>query len=177
MNKAERIVDNMAAENVSVVCTEIGVIEENATPKKQANYINEILNTAESKGICMTETMRKCGGCCLSASTVNTAKKLYAKSENIEGFLVSLNEVHIGGGHLHLSDGKIIGIYKECYCNIPKQIGNLNKTYCECSAGWYARLFSEVFGKDVTVKILDTIVNGAKECTFEISGYETMKRL
>jgi len=61
---------------------------------------------------------------------------------------------------------------KECYCNIPKQTTNLNKVYCECSAGWYTRLFSEVFGKSVTVKILDTIVNGATECTFEISEYE-----
>lgn len=84
----------------------------------------------------------------------------------------SLNEVHIGGGHLHLSDGKIIGIYKECYCNIPKQIEKLNKAYCECSAGWYTRLFSEVFGKNVTVRILDTIVNGATECVFEISEYK-----
>ncbi len=172
MNKAKRIVDNMAAEIASVVCTEIGTIDENATLRKQAKYINEILNTAESKGICMTDTMRKCGGCCLSASTINSAKKLYTKSNSITEFLDYLNEAHIGGGNLHISDGKIIGIYKECYCNIPKQIENLNKGYCECSAGWYMRLFSEVFGKHVTVKILDTIVNGAVECTFEISDYE-----
>ena len=30
---------------------------------------------------------------------------------------------------------------------------------------------SEVFGKSVTVRILDTIVNGATECSFEISEY------
>ena len=40
-----------------------------------------------------------------------------------------------------------------------------------CSAGWYMRLFSEVFEKNVTVTIVDTIVNGAAECVFEISGY------
>lgn len=50
--------------------------------------------------------------------------------------------------------------------------GEGRKGYCECSAGWYTRLFSEVFGKSVTVRILDTIVNGATECTFEISEYE-----
>ena len=36
MNKAKRIVDNMPAENASMVCAEIGAIDENATPKKQA---------------------------------------------------------------------------------------------------------------------------------------------
>ncbi len=172
MNKAKRVVANMEAENASAICSEIGMIDENATPLKQAKYINEILNTAENMNICMTDTMRKCGGCCLSASLIDIAKKLYAKADNITEFLDLLNGEHIGGENLHISDGKIIGIYKECYCNIPKQIKKINKGYCECSAGWYARLFSEVFEKNVTVKIIDTIVNGAEECTFEISDYE-----
>lgn len=172
MNKAKRIVDNMEAESASVICSELGIIDENATPKKQAKYINDILNTAESMSICMTNTMRKCGGCCLSANTIKSAKKLYAKANNITEFLDFLNEAHIGGGNLHISDGKIIGIYKSCYCNIPKQIEQMNKGYCECSAGWYMTLFSEVFEKRVTVKIIDTIVNGAIECTFEISDYK-----
>lgn len=47
----------------------------------------------------------------------------------------------------------------------------MNKNYCECSAGWYMKLFSEVFEKNVSVKIIDTIVNGADECTFEISNF------
>lgn len=52
-----------------------------------------------------------------------------------------------------------------------KKVENMNKKYCECSAGWYMRLFSEVFEKSVTVTIVDTIVNGASECVFEISDY------
>ncbi|MDD6036320.1 MAG: DUF6144 family protein [Lachnospiraceae bacterium] len=172
MNKARRVVENMEIENVSVICSELGMIAENATPLKQAKYINEILNTAENMNICMVETMRKCGGCCLSANLIEQAKKLHNNANNITEFLDSLNEKHIGGGNLHISEGKIIGIYKECYCNIPKQIEKINKGYCECSAGWYTKLFSEVFEKKVTVKILDTIVNGAMECRFEISDYE-----
>ena len=99
------------------------------------------------------------------------SKKLYAKSNDIAEFLNLLNEADIGGRNLHISDGKIIAVYKKCYCNIPKKIGNMNKKYCECSAGWYMRLFSEVFEKSVTITIVDTIVNGAAECVFEISDY------
>lgn len=62
-------------------------------------------------------------------------------------------------------------VYAKCYCNIPKKVDTMNKQYCECSAGWYERLFSEVFEKDVEVQIIDTIINGANECTFEISGF------
>lgn len=171
MNKAKRIIDNMNRENAAAISSVIGTIDENATPLKQARYINDILNTAENMNICMTNTMRKCGGCCLSANAVRIAKKLYAKSDNITEFLNLLNEADIGGKNLHISDGKIIAVYKKCYCNIPKKVDNLNKNYCECSAGWYMRLFSEVFEKKVNVEIVDTIVNGASECTFEISGF------
>ena len=45
MNKAKRIVDNMDSENAFAVCSKIGFIDENATPLKQARYINELLNT------------------------------------------------------------------------------------------------------------------------------------
>lgn len=47
--------------------------------------------------------------------------------------------------------------------------------YCECSAGCYMRLFSEVFEKCVTITIVDTIVNGgASECVFEILGLRSL---
>lgn len=74
MNKAKRIVDNMDSENAFAVCSEIGIIDENATPLKQARYINELLNTTESMKIYMTDTMRKCGGCCLSTNAIKIAK-------------------------------------------------------------------------------------------------------
>ena len=171
MNKAKRIIDNMERENAIVICSKIGTIEEKSTPLKQARYINDILNVAEKMNIGMTNTMRKCGGYCLSANAVKTAKKLYAKSNNVTEFLNLLNEADIGGKNLRISGDKIIAVYKKCYCNIPKKVEGLNKNYCECSAGWYMRLFSEVFEKKVNVEIIDTIVNGASECTFEISGF------
>ena len=170
MNKAKRIIENMEKESAFEISSEIGDIDNNATPLKQARYINNLLNAAEKKNIYMVDTMRKCGGCCLSANAVKKAKKLYAKSNSLDEFLTLLNEADIGGQHLHTSGDKIIAKYKKCYCSIPKKIEGMNKNYCECSAGWYIKLFSEVFEKNVSVKIIDTIVNGASECVFEISN-------
>ena len=87
VNKAKRIIDNMEKENAVVICSQIGTIDEKATPLKQARYINDILNVTEKMNICMTNTMRKCGGCCLSANAVKISKKLYAKSNNLTEFL------------------------------------------------------------------------------------------
>ena len=57
---------------------------------------------------------------------------------------------------------------RNCYCDIPYEAKKLNPLYCQCSAGWFQRLFSEVFEKPVAVKMINTITNGANECTFEI---------
>ena len=175
MNKAKRVLEHMKEKDVNKIETEIGEIAENATPLKQARYINDTLNAAEKMNICMTDTMRKCGGCCLSANAIKIAKKLYAKSEDLPDFLERLNAADLGGKNLHMSGDKIIAVYKKCYCNIPKKVEQMNKTYCECSAGWYQKLFSEVFEREVSVKIVDTIVNGAAECTFEITNVEKVR--
>ena len=116
--------------------------------------------------------MRRCGGRCLSASAVKTAKKLRAQSGGTAEFLRLLNEADIGGRRLRLEPGRIIAVYTQCYCNIPKAAKEMNPAYCECSAGWYQRLFAEAFGRPVRVRILETIAGGAPQCTFEITDFE-----
>ena len=171
MNKAKRLIENMDEKVADRVRSKIGDIDEKATPRKQARYVNEVLNTVAEENVCMVDTMRNCGACCISANAVKIAKKLYAKSNSIEEFFVLLNEADIGGQNLHIVNGKIIAIYKKCYCNLPKKIDNMNPVYCECSAGWYKKLFSEVFEREVKVQIIDTILNGARECVFEITNF------
>ena len=80
VNKAKRIIDNMEKENAVVICSQIGTIDEKATPLKQARYINDILNVTEKMNICMTNTMRKCGGCCLSANAVRKRLRILIKT-------------------------------------------------------------------------------------------------
>jgi len=112
--------------------------------------------------------MRSCGKLCISNNAIKIARQLYSRCNSIEEFLEKLNEADIGGRYLHIENERIIGIYKKCYCSIPKKVTTMNKIYCECSAGWFETLFSEVLGKEVNVKILNTIINGATECVFEI---------
>lgn len=172
MNKALRILQNMDEPASAAIRARIGDIDAAATPRKQAAYIHQLLNTACDLCIDMTAPMRRCGGQCLSASAVKTAKKLRAKAGDTAEFLRLLNEADIGGRHLRLEPGLIIAVYTQCYCNIPKAAKQLNPRYCECSAGWYQRLFTEAFGKPVRVRILETIVGGASQCTFEITDFE-----
>ena len=85
-------------------------------------------------------------------------------------FLRLLNDQYIGGGQLRIDEnGKIIGTYLKCYCGIAKVIKVMPSCYCECSAGWFEKLFSEVFERRVEVKLIHTILDGYSECVFEIS--------
>lgn len=170
MNKAIRALENMTSTESEKIRTALGDISDNADLGRQAQYINELLNFAETDKISMQSTMRKCGGNCLTKDVIEMAKKTYEQSSTIDEFLTGMNESGIGGENLHMKDDKIIAIYKNCYCDIPYETKNLNPSYCQCSAGWFQHLFSEVFGKSVSVHIVDTITNGAKECTFEIDN-------
>lgn len=170
MNKATRVLENMAFHEKEKTITALGEISDHGDLGRQAQYINELLNFAETNEIPMQDTMRKCGGNCLSKDVIELAKKIYENSSTIEEFLSGMNEIGIGGKNLHIENKKIIAVYKSCYCDVPYETKKLNPLYCQCSAGWFQHLFSEVFGKSVSVHIVDTITNGAKECTFEIDG-------
>lgn len=168
MNKATRILKNMISDDQKTMTAALGEISENADVSKQAQYINDLLNYAETKDIPMQNVMWKCGGNCLAKEVIDLAKNIYEKSSDINQFLAGMNDIGIGEKNLHIENGKVIAIYKSCYCDIPYEIQKLNPLYCQCSAGWFQHLFSEVLGKQVSVKKIDTITNGAKECTFEI---------
>lgn len=168
MNKATRILENMISDDRKIMTAALGEISENADPDRQAQYINDLLNYAEAKDVPMQDVMRKCGGSCLTKEVIDLAKDIYEKSVDISEFLAGMNDIGIGGKNLHIANGKVIAIYKSCYCDIPYKTQNLKPLYCQCSAGWFQHLFSEVLGKPVSVKKVDTITNGAKECTFEI---------
>lgn len=63
----------------------------------------------ENQGEAVAEkVMKPCGYQCISSSIIDKTKKLYEKSKNIDDFLQLLNEQHLGGGQLHINDGKII---------------------------------------------------------------------
>jgi predicted hydrocarbon binding protein len=128
---------------------------------------------SELERTCDEETvariMKSCGRQCIPKSYLSRAISIYKESDGIEDFLVNLNETRIGGGQLHLRDGKIIGIYDQCYCGLVKKLKELSPLYCHCSAGWYEQLFSSVLKKAVEVEKIATIPDGADHCEFEIS--------
>ena len=174
-NKVETILERVklrvgekAYNNIINDCGELG---EKPTLTKQAKYTSEIINAISKycNNAEIREIMQPCGYNCISNSTIEKAKNIYAKTPDIRDFLLKLNEQHIGGGNLHIDNDKIIGVYLKCYCGLAKASKNLSSDYCNCSAGWFKKLFSSVFDKDVEVEKMNTILDGADQCIFEIT--------
>jgi predicted hydrocarbon binding protein len=171
-NKAQNLLnsvkDNCTQSVYESVC---GIFDgmEKATPVKQGKMIRSCLESLNEKQVNIQPIMRQCN--CLASSVINDAKKCLSTSNgDIPKFLQLLNDQGIGGGQLQLNeDGNIIGIYSECYCNVPKEVSGIPVGYCECSAGWFEKLFENVFDKKVNVKIVHTILGGFPECIFEIN--------
>lgn len=174
-NKALRILEsireNTDAEVYDSMIKAYGVPEEKATPSKQFEYVKAMLCGLEHTcgAEATAKVMKPCGHQCISDGTIAKAKDVYKKAKNMDDFLNLLNERHIGGGKLHRKDGKIIGVYEKCYCGLPKYGKGMSPVYCNCSVGWFERLFSSVFEREVEVRKLQTILDGSDQCVFEIT--------
>lgn len=140
-----------------------------ASISQQAKMIKECLYVLVENNVDVKMIMRKCN--CLSVTTIQEAQECFQKANgDIILFLQLLNEREIGGGQLHTDkEGNIIGIYSKCYCDIPMVVNGIQQSYCECSAGWFEKLFSSVLNKPVKVSIINTILNGNDNCIFEIT--------
>jgi predicted hydrocarbon binding protein len=170
LNIIESVKNNAGEEIYEKVISSYGSVEDKLTPTKQSKLVKGILNELESN--CdqdmIAKIMKPCGHKCISNGKIAKAKEIYKKSESLEHFLELLNEQHIGGGLLYVKDGKIIAIYSECYCGLPKYVKGMPASLCNCSVGWLERLFSLVFEKELKVKKIHTVLEGASQCLFEI---------
>jgi len=139
----------------------------------RADYVREtvqrmkrILGTAETKDIFVS-----CGMMCCGTNSRKLAKQLMQKSKSLKDFISKLNEKHLGGGRLKLKDeNTIIGGYDRCYCGMVSKTRKKfpDLTYCQCGVGWYKQLFETALGRPVQVKILQSIISGARTCEFVI---------
>ena len=149
-------------------------VKEKMTTKEQAVFARDMLINLEKN--CDEKTVRKimqsCGHNCISKALIEKLKKEYSESDDIEKLIGFMNRSGIGGKGSYIKDRKIICIYDKCYCGTARSLRDMLSSYCYCSEGWFGKLFSEVLGKEVEVRKRKTILDGEKECEFEITVHQ-----
>lgn len=174
-NKAENLIRRIELHCGSAyserLFSEIKKPREKALPKRQGEFILAAVERLrrDFPNTFVRELIRPCGYCCISVSTIKTARKIYRESlGDMATVLERLNAEGIGGGKLRFENGLIIARYDQCRCSVPLAFEKLPPEYCECSAGWFEKLFSETFGREAAVTIRRSIITGGDCCEFEI---------
>ena len=99
--------------------------------------------------------MEGCGQQCIGQSVLDKARLLMRDACDLDEFLGKMNHAHIGGGEL-IRDGSVIyASYKRCYCgSVSKTSQPISSIYCQCSCGWYKKLFETTLEKPVKVELI-----------------------
>jgi hypothetical protein len=172
-----RIVKKLIAKTglVTAKKTMKGVDEfETLSPAEKADYIKDMIarmkklaGNAQTKDILVS-----CGMMCCGVTSRRRVAQLKSESTSIKDLLEKMNKRHLGGGRLKLKDAHTItGGYDQCYCGMVSRTRTPfpDLTYCQCSTGWYRQLFETALGRPVKVRILKSILCGAKTCEFVIT--------
>jgi hypothetical protein len=169
-----RCIDTEAGAAVSkkvIVKTEL--FDGTSNYAQKAEWIRKAVQRLEKEAGNATaiRVMQACGMKCCGPTQQKRARQFMEESRSVKELLAKLNEGGIGGGRLKLKDkNTIVGGYDRCYCGRVKQTEEpfSTDTYCHCSTGWYKSLFEAAFDKPVTVKLKQSILQGADSCEFEI---------
>jgi len=179
--RIEYLLENISAQigvrESDDIAASIALRERKPSSAQEGKQMKAILDViVEKYGEDMArKTMRPCGYHCISDAVIQKARDIHKDTASLQSFLDELNQNHIGGGHLRIVDNLIIGEYDHCYCGTAKHTKGMSPVYCECSAGWFERLFSSVFEKPVVVVPKHTILQGEATCIFEISNFEAIR--
>lgn len=102
-------------------------------------------------------------------SIANEILKYYNSSTSILEFVNKFNSNETFAKLEYISDNKILFCYPECYCACVKRIPEeISKTWCYCTLGCTEAVFKEVFKKDVTISLLESIKTGGNRCSMEV---------
>lgn len=170
-NKALRALESVHTQlGEEAYFEEISKLGSAEATSNQGEYIAELITdvtqkAGEEKAV---EVMRACGYQCISPSIITTAKKAYEDSADLPQFIEELRKYGIGE-NMTIEGNTIHASYEHCYCDIPDSGKRLNKCYCQCSCGWYEKLFTEVVQHSVEVELVQSIKGGAESCEFIIT--------
>ena len=113
------------------------------------------------------EIMGNCS--CETEGKIKKAKSLYSNSIDIDDFLSKLSKARIVGTRLAREGDIIYVFYDRCYCGLVKATKEkIPVTYCQCSRGYTQKVFEGIFERSLRVDLLQSIINGDKECKFAV---------
>ncbi|WP_105619530.1 hypothetical protein [Vallitalea okinawensis] len=159
-------------------------------PKSTENWMRQFINKLNNESDCDLKTIfgDYCP-CKIQRDTIEKAKKILASSSSIRDFVITMNEKRVIGKKIRYDeDNHIIYITKlyacdcgggydkgnsviaqRCHCDLVYATEEyITMDYCYCAGKFYEPLFKELFGSNVMIKPVKTVLTGHQECIFAI---------
>lgn len=127
--------------------------------------------------------------CYIEADKVEQAKAIFDKNTDIQSFVNEMNERHVIGKRIwYEPQEKAIYITKmhacdcgrgcpssqtiirqRCHCGYVNHLDrNIPISYCKCAATFFRPMFVPMFGENVRIEPVETVLAGGEDCVFRI---------
>ncbi|KUO72099.1 MAG: hypothetical protein APF77_00745 [Clostridia bacterium BRH_c25] len=132
--------------------------------------------------------------CRIEAETIAKAQEIFRISPDISSFINKMEEQHVIGKTIRYNDqenaiyitklyacdcgsncstnNSIIG--QRCHCEYVNDINCIIPiSYCKCSSAFFEPLFTPLFGDNIVIEPVETVLSGGEQCTFKCTGIST----
>jgi len=151
----------------------------NQFPLSKDADVDEIFTWAES--ICadlenefsddMVKKIRMDCICGPDMGTLNSFKKTYQTSTNLEEFVLNFNKQN-QGITIENSNNALYLIYPQCYCSCVNQIDkSISKTWCFCTLGYTKKMFEYILDRNVDVSLIESVKTGSSICKIKVTYF------
>jgi len=136
-----------------------------------SEWTRALLNRVEKCGAdCAVSLLEDCAQLHYQVNDMDTCLEQYIG--DLDGFIGYLT--HSYQWIVNYSDDKkklLVDENKDyCVCPVAKEMDfDVSPVLCHCSENYARRMFSKVLGKEVTVRVLRSILRDGKSCIYEIT--------
>jgi len=113
------------------------------------------------------EVLESCGrACACRSSMIADARAIRDSGRKIDEFLNKLSRETSGLVEWRREDETVHLVYKKCFCPLRREGFVSAPGFCDCSCGWIKEVFETATGKNVLVRLEETIGRGDPACKF-----------
>ncbi len=113
--------------------------------------------------------LRACGLACGQSYTFQVFAEAYARSANLDEFLLELGQVFPPSRYERVAENKIKVNIAQCGCDLIRLGWVKSPIQCKCSVYNLQQNFAHALQKPVQVRLLSSILGGADACEFEVT--------
>ena len=128
--------------------------------------------------------------CKMEKERILFAQQIWNNTKNVKAFVYELDKQHVIGKTISYNEAEntiyITKMYacdcgggcrenntligQRCHCEYINHItNNVPMSYCKCAATFFEPLFNTLFGANIQIEPVKTVLSGSEECVFKIT--------